>query len=106
MFDIVGFARILIIVSKPSSTATRISNGGLRGSPIIDDLSFDSPSIVGVVVVVFVSEITRSRVSTSSPPPPPPPLSSFGEQWQAKHASMPPVRASKAAGFFSLSAIE
>lgn len=105
MFDIVGFARILIIVSKPSSTATRISSGGLRGSPIIDDLSFDSPSIVGVVVVVFVSEITRSRVSTSSPPPPPP-LSPFGEQWQAKHASMPPVRASKAAGFFSLSAIE
>lgn len=105
MFDIVGFARILIIVSKPSSIATRISSGGLRGSPIIDDLSFDSPSIVGVVVVVFVSEITRSRVSTSSPPPPPP-LSSFGEQWQAKHASMPPVRASKAAGFFSLSAIE
>lgn len=105
MFDIVGFARILIIVSKPSSTATRISSGGLRGSPIIDDLSFDSPSIVGVVVVVFVSEITRSQVSTSSPPPPPP-LSSFREQWQAKHASMPPVRASKAAGFFSLSAIE
>lgn len=105
MFDIVGFARILIIVSKPSSTATRISSGGLRGSPIIDDLSFDSPSIVGVVVVVFVSEITRSRVSTSSPPSPPP-LSSFDEQWQAKHASMPPVRASKAAGFFSLSAIE